>query len=151
MWRCHVIGVIFQLWNKLTLPRNAIKKHLVLPSKMAHFWNRIKSNNYSGFPIVSESNRLVGFITRHDLEKGMSQAKKMYSDTIQENFLPCPRIPCLRNVAIFVYSHLMTGQVKKYYEYVIDSITLYWFTVSRSWCGSPLAVRGNPKYRTPDI
>ena len=60
-----------------------------------YFLNPIKSNNYSGFPIVSESNRLVGFITRHDLEKGMSQAKKMYSDTIQENFLIRLRTPML--------------------------------------------------------
>jgi len=45
----------------------------------------MRTSTYSGFPIVSESNRLVGFITRQDLEKGMLQAKKSYSENnIQE-------------------------------------------------------------------
>ena len=39
----------------------------------------LRNYTYSGFPIVADSNRLVGFITRQDLENGLTQSVKHHN------------------------------------------------------------------------
>ena len=43
----------------------------------------IRSNSLAGYPIVTGSNRLVGYITRLDLEDGINQAQRLYQDQAQ--------------------------------------------------------------------
>ena len=40
----------------------------------------LRNYTYSGFPIVADSNRLVGFITRQDLENGLTQSVKHHGE-----------------------------------------------------------------------
>lgn len=43
----------------------------------------MRSNSYAGFPIVTQTNRLVGYITREDLEDGINQAQRLYAEQAQ--------------------------------------------------------------------
>ena len=40
----------------------------------------LRNYTYSGFSIVADSNRLVGFITRQDLENGLTQSAKHHGE-----------------------------------------------------------------------
>ena len=47
----------------------------------------LRNYTFSGFPIVADQHRLVGFITRQDLENGLIQSQKHYGESIQESGL----------------------------------------------------------------
>lgn len=45
----------------------------------------LRNYTFSGFPIVADQHRLVGFITRQDLETGLLQNQKYHGEAIQES------------------------------------------------------------------